>query len=46
MLYTQMVFSTRKNLFNIGAGIYYYGKRHYIGYLTPRLSEEQNQLSL
>lgn len=28
-----------KPLFNVGAGIYYYGKRHYIGLSTPKLFE-------
>ena len=28
-----------KPLFNVGAGIYYYGKRHYIGLSTPKLLE-------
>jgi type IX secretion system PorP/SprF family membrane protein len=35
-LYTEG-FNYRKNLFNVGAGIYYYGKRHYLGVSTPRL---------
>lgn len=26
-------------LFNVGAGIYYYGKRHYLGLSTPKLLE-------
>ncbi|MBS1634990.1 MAG: type IX secretion system membrane protein PorP/SprF [Bacteroidetes bacterium] len=26
-------------LFNVGAGIYYYGKRHYLGLSTPKLVE-------
>ncbi len=30
-------FNYKKNLFNIGAGIYYYGKRHYLGISTPRM---------
>ena len=30
-------FNYKKNLFNVGAGVYYYGKRHYIGISTPRL---------
>ncbi len=28
-----------KPLFNVGAGIYYYGKRHYVGLSTPKLVE-------
>lgn len=35
-LYTNNL-RTNKNLFNTGAGIYYYGKRHYLGVSTPRL---------
>jgi type IX secretion system PorP/SprF family membrane protein len=35
-LYTSNL-RTNKNLFNTGAGIYYYGKRHYLGVSTPRL---------
>lgn len=27
----------KKNLFNVGAGIYYYGKRFYVGASSPRL---------
>lgn len=30
-------FNHKKNLFNIGAGAYYYGKRHYLGVSTPRI---------
>lgn len=30
-------FNYKKNLFNLGAGIYYYGKRHYLGIATPRM---------
>lgn len=30
-------FNYRKNLFNVGAGIYYYGQRHYLGISTPRM---------
>ena len=37
-------FKYKKNLFNIGAGLYYYGKRHYIGISTPRLVK--NKISL
>lgn len=35
-LYTEG-FNYRKNLFNVGAGIYYYGHRHYLGISTPRM---------
>lgn len=35
-LYTNI---NNKPLFNIGAGIYYYGKRHYLGLSTPKLME-------
>jgi type IX secretion system PorP/SprF family membrane protein len=30
-------FNYKKNLFNVGAGAYYYGKRHYFGVSTPRI---------
>lgn len=30
-------FNYTKTLFNTGAGIYYYGKRHYLGIASPRL---------
>lgn len=30
---------SNKPLFNVGAGLYYYGKRHYIGLSTPKLFE-------
>ncbi len=36
ILYTNI---QNKPLFNVGAGIYYYGKRHYIGLSTPKLLE-------
>jgi len=36
VLYTNI---QNKPLFNVGAGIYYYGKRHYIGLSTPKLLE-------
>jgi len=35
-LYTNL---NNKPLFNVGAGIYYYGKRHYLGFSTPKLME-------
>ena len=38
-------FNYKKNLFNIGAGIYYYGKRHYIGISTPRLVKNKINLA-
>lgn len=38
-------FNYRKNLFNIGAGIYYYGKRHYLGVSTPRLVKNKINLA-
>ncbi len=38
-------FSYKKNLFNIGAGIYYYGKRHYLGISTPRLVKNKINLA-
>lgn len=38
-------FNYRKNLFNVGAGIYYYGKRHYLGISTPRLVKNKINLA-
>lgn len=38
-------FNYKKNLFNVGAGIYYYGKRHYIGVSTPRLVKNKINLA-
>ena len=38
-------FNYKKNLFNMGAGIYYYGKRHYIGISTPRLFKNKIDLA-
>lgn len=38
-------FKYRKNLFNVGAGIYYYGKRHYLGIATPRLLKNKLDLA-
>ena len=38
-------FNYKKNLFNVGAGIYYYGKRHYAGISTPRLVKNKIHLS-
>ena len=38
-------FNYNKNLFNMGAGIYYYGKRHYIGISTPRLLKNKIDLA-
>jgi type IX secretion system PorP/SprF family membrane protein len=38
-------FNYKKNLFNIGAGIYYYGKRHYLGISTPRLVKNKINLA-
>ena len=35
-IYTQG-YNYKKSLFNVGAGAYYYGKRHYIGISTPRI---------
>lgn len=35
-LYTNI---NNKPLFNVGAGLYYYGKRHYLGISTPKLLE-------
>jgi len=35
-LYTNL---NNKPLFNVGAGLYYYGKRHYLGVSTPKLLE-------
>lgn len=43
-LYTEG-FNYKKNLFNIGAGLYYYGKRHYIGISTPRLVKNKINLA-
>lgn len=43
-LYTEG-FNYKKNLFNMGAGIYYYGKRHYIGISTPRLFKNKIDLA-
>lgn len=43
-LYTEG-FNYKKNLFNAGAGIYYYGKRHYIGVSTPRLVKNKINLA-
>ena len=28
-------------LFNVGAGVYYYGKKHYIGFTVPKLIQNQ-----
>lgn len=28
-------------LFNVGAGVYYYGKKHYIGFAVPKLLQNQ-----
>ena len=36
VLYTNV---NNKPLFNVGAGLYYYGKRHYVGLSTPKLLE-------
>lgn len=30
---------SNKPLFNVGAGLYYYGKKHYLGLSTPKLME-------
>ncbi|MES2512636.1 MAG: type IX secretion system membrane protein PorP/SprF [Bacteroidota bacterium] len=38
-------FNYKKNLFNVGAGIYYYGKRHYIGVSTPRIIKNKIDLA-
>jgi len=38
-------FNYKKNLFNAGAGIYYYGKRHYLGVSTPRLVKNKINLA-
>ena len=38
-------FQYKKNLFNVGAGLYYYGKRHYIGISTPRLVKNKINLA-
>jgi type IX secretion system PorP/SprF family membrane protein len=38
-------FNYKKNLFNVGAGIYYYGKRHYLGISTPRLVKNKINLA-
>lgn len=38
-------FNYKKNLFNVGAGIYYYGKRHYLGISTPRMVKNKINLS-
>lgn len=38
-------FNLKKNLFNAGAGIYYYGNRHYIGLSSPRLVKNKITLS-
>jgi type IX secretion system PorP/SprF family membrane protein len=43
-LYTEG-FNYKKNLFNLGAGLYYYGKRHYIGISTPRLVKNKIDLA-
>jgi type IX secretion system PorP/SprF family membrane protein len=43
-LYTEG-FNLRKNLFNAGAGIYYYGNRHYIGLSSPRLVKNKIALN-
>ncbi|MBI3520780.1 MAG: type IX secretion system membrane protein PorP/SprF [Bacteroidetes bacterium] len=38
-------FNYKKNLFNIGAGLYYYGKRYYLGVSTPRLVKNKINLT-
>ena len=38
-------FNYKKNLFNAGAGIYYYGKRHYLGVSTPRMIKNKINLA-
>jgi type IX secretion system PorP/SprF family membrane protein len=38
-------FNYKKNLFNVGAGIYYYGKRHYLGVSTPRMVKNKINLA-
>ena len=38
-------FSYKKNLFNLGAGIYYYGKRFYLGASTPRMVKNKINIS-
>lgn len=38
-------FNYKKNLFNVGAGIYYYGKRHYLGVSTPRMVKNKINIS-
>ena len=37
-------FNYKKNLFNVGAGVYYYGKRYYLGISTPRLVKNKINL--
>ena len=38
-------FNYKKNLFNIGAGLYYYGKRFYLGASTPRMVKNKINIS-
>lgn len=37
----QMNGNYTKFLFNVGAGVYYYGKKHYIGFAVPKLLQNQ-----
>lgn len=37
----QVLNTYRKFLFNLGAGVYYYGKKHYIGFTVPKLVQNQ-----
>jgi type IX secretion system PorP/SprF family membrane protein len=38
-------FNYKKNLFNLGAGVYYYGKRHYLGVSSPRMVKNKINVS-
>jgi type IX secretion system PorP/SprF family membrane protein len=38
-------FNYKKNLFNVGGGIYYYGKRYYLGLSSPRLVKNKINLA-